>query len=350
MSRGATNIKPNVESLILTMAWENPNEPRALTAIKIAEAIDKMGEISPAEDTLKKMISAARNNKNPEDEPWCLGTLKYNTLPIESLSAVLNVYKLCLAGEIPLTIREAKWVARLHTIISDTTTLWSWAWVYARRERACEAMKKPKGVLRKPIDTSALDAALVMNEWELATARWTDMIELPDAATEWTLSRPAHTHISSSKFAAENAERFIWAPLLGQQVGTGGRIPLGSSLPLAPLEELNLTEEAEWIYTYWLNYLRHGPKWSSLSAKEIVDTILVLRGWITNHPWLKKPNEAKPLLLWMDPAKLSKEHDFMPTTLLKKVGYEVKPTKEGRHERAHSQAQSGSEGKAPVQG
>ena len=94
--------------------------PRRALAVRLQDLIEKMGEISPTEDTLARMISEARNKQPSElDQPWSIGACAQYNIPPDIIPVLIRLQKLKaarrrrrLAGEI--TIREARWVARLY--------------------------------------------------------------------------------------------------------------------------------------------------------------------------------------------------------------------------------------------
>jgi len=159
-----------------------------------------LGNRSPSEDTLLKMISHARSAESPLDKPWHLD--KTPDLSAEAIAAIFEV-QLWLEkvkesyptagikewtedftnGEMtttvyPLTMREALWISKLHkvncyltepemfflakhkqpirarrSLIENPSRLWEAAKTYADYERLCVLAKTD-------FDTSRLDEAL----------------------------------------------------------------------------------------------------------------------------------------------------------------------------------------------
>ena len=135
---------------------------------KIPQAIDVMQEVDiqlegkgPGLSAIQKRLTKIRTKdkqdkaaKKEIDAAWCLGSLiKYPIVP-DALPSVLSVWKQRQAEEWPFTVREALWVARLHSLFTNPKDNWGFAVWYAARERAYE-------VLGKVPDTSDLDAQLV---------------------------------------------------------------------------------------------------------------------------------------------------------------------------------------------
>jgi len=151
--------------------------PRRALAVRLQDLIEEIGEISPTEDTLARMISEARNKQQSElDQPWSIGACsQYNISPdiipilikIQKLKAVDNKEESSLGK---ITIREAQWVARLYPaaepVINKIFTheeekLW-WLSIivngYVQRERVSEQMNE-----QYP-NTSELDGLYFANE------------------------------------------------------------------------------------------------------------------------------------------------------------------------------------------
>jgi hypothetical protein len=117
------NISNEVKRLIIGQAiHDSKNMPRRALAIRLQDLIEKMGEISPTEETLIRMISEARNQQQSElDQPWSIGACGSYNIPPDIIPVLIRLQKLkasgdkeCLLGEI--TIREAQWVTRLYPV------------------------------------------------------------------------------------------------------------------------------------------------------------------------------------------------------------------------------------------
>ncbi len=116
-----------------------------------------MGEISPTEDTLARLISEARNKQPSElDQPWHIGICtQYNILP-DAIPEIIQFMKDKAGNEEGLlgqtTIREALWINRLYPTIkrlrsvTDELTRAFWMHVivsgYVLRERVSEQMSE----------------------------------------------------------------------------------------------------------------------------------------------------------------------------------------------------------------
>lgn len=106
----------------------------------------------PSVSAVEKIL--ARFNQwaeGPQDKPWQMSTLE--DFPIadpQAIAGVMQAWKYRSEHGQSLTIREAKWAARLCLLEKDAESLASRAAQYARLEQLCEALKRP-------FDTTALD-------------------------------------------------------------------------------------------------------------------------------------------------------------------------------------------------
>ena len=165
-------IPPGSRAHIEARAVEHPYIQRKELAKKLQNELEEMGYDMPKLEVLERMISKHRNDPiDPKDKPFCLcpgALVKYPIHP-EALPMVLRVWAKCLEEEKPdkdgfsskmtFTIRDALWVARLselYSLFNDPEAIWSYAFRYSVRERACEA-------IGEAIDTTDLDAELLKN-------------------------------------------------------------------------------------------------------------------------------------------------------------------------------------------
>jgi hypothetical protein len=135
-----------------------------------------MGEVSPTEDTLSRMISEARNKQPSElERPWSIGACAHYGISPDIIPILIRLQKLKAASDEEgspgkITIREARWVARLYpaaepliykeTIDNDERLWWLSVIVsgYVQRERVSEQMNE-----QYP-NTSDLDRLYFTNE------------------------------------------------------------------------------------------------------------------------------------------------------------------------------------------
>ena len=106
--------------------------------VELIEIIEDMGEIAPAEETLEKLISKARNTPyDDQDKPWHIARLAQYDIPPEALPKVLEICVDKLRSEgVHITIREAKWIGKLASVFppEKKEQLYEAALVYASYE------------------------------------------------------------------------------------------------------------------------------------------------------------------------------------------------------------------------
>jgi len=123
---------------IVTRALEHPRIQRTELARKLQNELEAMGHDMPQLEVLERMISEFRNTpSNPLDKPWSVITLAEHDIPPEALPKVLEIFIDKLKSEgVHLTIREARWIARLSFVLKDTEMLYGYALEYAGVEKA----------------------------------------------------------------------------------------------------------------------------------------------------------------------------------------------------------------------
>ena len=124
-NRGRPGIKPFVRQYIYIKAQEDNIKPRLALAMELRKSIEEMGEIPPSEETMIKLISEGRHRQpNPEDLPWSLESLDKFPIPPEALPLILQAWVYFREYyQIPLSIRHAKWIARLCFVVKDMKAL-----------------------------------------------------------------------------------------------------------------------------------------------------------------------------------------------------------------------------------
>ena len=189
----AKRMLPEIKQMIVLRANQF-NSP--LDRYKLAEEIiaeirnDYPDEIPPTQETIVHIISKARaRNKKSGllDREFSLSDLNKPELEIQNLSAeairhIMRVQSYLASehnyvGHKLLTIRQARWVARLYATVMENLSmppgkstidlpaiqLWQAAYIYAERELVCE-------IAEMSFDTSILDKGLRKGMDELREA------------------------------------------------------------------------------------------------------------------------------------------------------------------------------------
>jgi hypothetical protein len=257
-------ISNEVRRLIISQAiHESKNMPRRALAVHLQDLIERMGEVSPTEDTLIRMISEARNQQpSPLDQPWSIGTSARYEIPAEIIPLLLKLQKL-MAGKAgalgEITIREAKWASLLYQaakpitdklFIDEEGSLWLFSLIvsaYAQRERVSEQMSEqyPK--------TSDLDKLYFDNE------------DLENSQEAWWETFPPRL------------QQAIANVLEGRRASTLRNFEKGRGHPLTD-------GETEIINLGFDIVKKDGP--------------LALREWVKQHPLMQETTMAS--IFWME--------------------------------------------------
>lgn len=120
-------------------------------------------QIPPSEETIIKMISNSRNREpSPLDRPWHLGALNdLQSLGISDISAeavkrIQEIQLFISSNNLPpLTIRQAKWISKLHRLIPNNR-IYNYSILYSSYELVCL-------VSNTPFDTKEIDP--LINDW-----------------------------------------------------------------------------------------------------------------------------------------------------------------------------------------
>jgi len=123
-------LKPAVKRLIASRAITQRQVPRDYLAHQLIKEIKEARETTPPTlETIKRYISAARNARNPIDEPWTLGACRdYPTLfPPSSLLFLMKMQEESKTFVDIFTnirsqgysIRKAMWIVRLQPLVKE---------------------------------------------------------------------------------------------------------------------------------------------------------------------------------------------------------------------------------------
>jgi len=135
MPRGPT-ITPRVRQLIARVYYEHTDWIAKEVQSEVNALVSKrhlsLKPDWPGLSAVQKELNSLRESPNPQDRPWNILTLSEYELPPDALPAVLQAWvHTTLNSSRPLTIREAKWVAWLHSVIKDIGQLTKVARSYA---------------------------------------------------------------------------------------------------------------------------------------------------------------------------------------------------------------------------
>lgn len=243
-------ITEDMRSLITQVHQENPDFVAKEVKAKVDRLSDGKGPgLSAIQKELTKIHRKHQQKVSAQEKLWSLGLLSepgVPDLPADSIPVLLEIQ----AGRIkreesPLSVREAKWVARLYRLTSDPTELSIWAQFYAARELACETA----GVA---FDTGDMDLGIIYGK-------------LPGMFIRWM----AFSDIVSDSEKKDNGDELahrLEETLLGRR-----------------LESLELTGKALWWYIYQLVRLTENSQWAALPKEKQELLVLRIQDYISQH-------------------------------------------------------------------
>ena len=280
MSRGR-RISDSVNKLIIQESLNNPDMPRRVLAVKLQDYISRMGEPTPTEETLVKMISKVRTETpDPLDRPWSLKASIENSFPIQSTPQLLRAWKTCLALGIPFTIRQARWAAHLSTVTNSTMDLVTWSHHYATLERVYK-------LVGEPFTGIDLDISLTASIFEICSLAILGKMQPIPIPGGGIILRS--TPVSFSQDAIEASKEAEYAALAELRLSSSSydealRQSDDDRNVLPSIEESNFPQELVWIYCHWLTCFKKAPKWRDLQRSEAIDIIKELRQWLSTLP------------------------------------------------------------------
>ena len=133
----AKEVKKEIQARLRQLGHQTKPDWPGITAVQIE---------------LKKIRAEREKGPLPIDGPWSIGRLAEDNIPAGAVSKVLEIQSI-RANHEQLTIREAVWIGRLHTVTDEIMELAVWAAMYADRDRLCDIANLEK-------DTSDLDSTV----------------------------------------------------------------------------------------------------------------------------------------------------------------------------------------------
>jgi len=186
---------PAIRELITRRALENQEKKRNLLADELIEEIKAKFpyEIPPVEDTVIRRISEARNH-DPDifDEPWHLGTLEKHPIPSEVVPLILKIQN--LAPNFKVSIRQAKWINKLHHVVTDIKWLSNISWNYTFHEKISIISHS------EPFDTSEYDRFLVNPKQQKELI---NLFRSKQKDVDWSLRKKVHEQMTGIPLGEE---------------------------------------------------------------------------------------------------------------------------------------------------
>lgn len=265
---GGPKITEQIQQLIVDTYLEHPD----WVAKQVQKAVDDevrrkgLATQGPGLSAVQKKLAAYRSSFNKQASlktfktPWSLGSLCDDDISPDATPVILAVQKLRrLREEAPLTVPEAKWVARLYRFVHpilQTDALQSavnedklndlsiWAQWYAARELAAK-------VANIPLDTSDFDLAMAAGRMEII-AKFLGTTNTVSEVVKRTLGQKLTREFEQKVF--------------------------GKSL-----DEYDLSGKAWWAYVYGIGAMVQNDKWENMDDDRQKSLIMDLRNWIIKN-------------------------------------------------------------------
>ncbi len=236
--RGNPGTPPDVINAIRFLKEKYPDVSAKVICQKLGGRLAGKKSSLPTERTVRNILARSGSLKQEDiDGPWSLGASASYDIPAEASSDLLKIWKWSVMAGRNFTIREAKWAARLRSIVRFENLLF-FASMYAIQERMCKDNKK--------FNTSNLDAWLIFERSEV-----------------WIY----HLLVISGKFAGifggDKLEEFYGNAWL-DWIGDPGK-SIEGILNISPKHIQTLSKEADMVYAFWLRLLSRGPRWDGLT-------------------------------------------------------------------------------------
>jgi hypothetical protein len=338
------------------------------------EVINKLGEkrskggVYPGLRLVQQYVREFRTNLGQlvdEDKPWSIGASVKYRLPSEANRDLFDIWRASLAIGNPISIRQAKWIVHIRNLFhepmstgnaySDKVNRNLWlirqSWLYSLLERASQIIGE------KYFDTSNLDAASFMFNWERATALRLGNVSKVNYSQE-ALAKIERfgTPLTSPSISVSSVEDAVWRSVRSK--------PPNHMELMAELTSPDdvLPEEYDLVAAHWLTYLSKGPLWNNLPPRPEVrkfyeeqrrlrekghfvpdsggfpDDSMYSRQLAIRHrllEWVKTDSLRRQLLRpvrtgslieqWIEMTKAEIPDIPFNATLLKTVGYETTP-------------------------
>lgn len=268
-TEGSTNLNPELIEFVRCRALLLPKIPRETlaTALKYEiEAEERVDWRVPSHDNLVRMISSARNHHSSLDEPWSIAASVRLGIPPEASKDLFDIWRFSLALDRPISIRQAKWIVHIRklfyqpistrNVYSDKVNRNLWlirqSWLYSILERVSE-------IEENHFDTTDLDAASFMPNWERATALKLGKVSSIDYSQEALAKLEKQgASLTSPSVSVQSVEEAVWRGVMAKP------FPSEEMAVSFTAPDDILPEEDDLVAAYWLTYLSKGPLWNDL--------------------------------------------------------------------------------------
>ena len=267
-------ITPEVSEIIAEETFKNPSLQRKEIADIIQKRLKNAGLPIPADSTLKRKISEFRIIGD-DDRPWYFNT--DDKIPHETMGTLLKLQRWCLIMGSPLTVREARWAARLVHSVQDSEYLLEIAWRYAMRERIKGSYDDLDMELCFPryssIDSSLRRAAAKAGILHYLTRE--DFTPYEEPLPDFERKSPTWIERSMHIPLDEAMEIKIF----------------GEKTEIEHQEELS--DELKELYALWLRIFSKSPGWDSLNTNEKINQAKRLRSELAGYASIVEGEKSK---------------------------------------------------------
>ena len=273
---------------------------------------DQMNNLPPNK---KRLIDKSNRLWNLEilDEDDC-------SLPPETIPFVLQLWRYCKNLGPELTIRQAKWAARIYYLIKD----WDIAeqWIHVIRYSREEELSLLSGTQMR---TDQLNSLLIMQPWERMTLAETDVKFKANRKINHSFTLRGRDGGIVEEFSYAFADIFqshmdMW--LEDKYPDDIERVRelnhLISSLPSSSKYFPDF--ESRMVYLRHLAKLSQLPYWRTAEPEEIHDLIIDLRAWVITAAEKKENPKRKSILGYM--ASASRRGGF-PLDIYLRAGFSL---------------------------
>ena len=128
MARGKKIVNSIVENEVASFLLENPDYTGKELKRKVQNSLQgkgfKYNFTVRTYQNIKAKIYPRLGGDNPLDKPWAIGSCIKHDIPADMIPALINIQQLIKTQQLimeQITIREAKWFARLYSVVQKLT-------------------------------------------------------------------------------------------------------------------------------------------------------------------------------------------------------------------------------------
>lgn len=243
-------VTDEIRRLIAQVHIEHPDWYAKQVKDEVNRLSDGQGPgISAIQKELTRINHRRKGLTDIQENLWSLGLLsnpEVPDLPADSIPVVLKVLfqRIKKKGRL-VTIREAKWIGRLHYLEQDIDKLSLYTQFYAGAEQACEAANVT-------FDSIEMDLSIINGQLPLIFFKW--------------LTSTNVIKDSEKKEVGEVLAHNIELELLGRRLGS-----------------VDLSGKAWFLYILELLKLSASSKWTTLPKENQESLILSLQEYVNQH-------------------------------------------------------------------